>query len=486
MTPTPPSPPAGPADVAALERQPFFRRTVRKRNALLALALALNLLGLALLMALHIDTTPEPDSVPVLGYHVRLVFDSWHTYFWLAVAIAVQLWLSYRVLAKSLSGDGMTQLYPEDQSGGRTYGGLTGKQIADAVHDLAARMRAGRVSRVVVHDRPDPNAYTAYIPGVGNVVVLHTNILEIMPPEGVRAVIAHELGHVRRRDSLVMMLANVPRLFILPLGVIVLAKAGFGVFAFDGLGVLVLRVLFVALFWVAARWLLRRLQRLANFAQRQGEHLADAYAAQACGWGPTLNALLLMGERAEAIHAVLKALSKQPHVQASGLNTESLLRVLRRLPARELDHGRAGEAAVRLYIEERLAEMRETLCVPLTDEEIADLARRADGDLRRKQADEAKADEAKAKRQEEERAKEAELEKLLLDWRKFDRDHSGHLDPAETAALVAELRADEDRMIFRQFLEPGARWQSHPTMRHRLLFLYDAFREIAPAEATKV
>jgi hypothetical protein len=30
-------------------------------------------------------------------------------------------------------------------------------------------------------------------------------------------------------------------------------------------------------------------------------------------------------------------------------------------------------------------------------------------------------------------------------------------------------------MIFRQFLEPEAAWESHPTMRDRVLYLYDNF-----------
>src|SRR2546430_9876361 len=41
-----------------------------------------------------------------------------------------------------------------------------------------------------------------------NVVVLHSNLLEVLPRQGVRAIIAHELGHVRRWDSFVYQLAD--------------------------------------------------------------------------------------------------------------------------------------------------------------------------------------------------------------------------------------------------------------------------------------
>jgi Zn-dependent protease with chaperone function len=463
-------------DITDLERQGFFRLTVWKRNFFLTLAVLLELLVLGFIMALHVNTSPLPETVPFMGYHVHLAFDSWQTYFWLFVVLLVQIGLGYHQLYKSLEGKDMTQLYPEDKSGDRKFGGFTGKELADMVHELAGYMKVGCVRWIVINDRPDPNAYTAHILGVGNIVVLHSNLLEIMPPEGVRAVVAHEVGHIRRKDSLVYLLASIPGSFMFMLGLVILWRIGIGIFWFENLWVLVQRVLFVGMVWALAGWVLVRLHRLANRASQQSEHLADAYAAQVCGWGPTLNALLLLGERAEAVHAVMNTLQKQPHLKGLTFTEEHLVRILKRLPPRELDENKARHLAPRLYIEERLAELRDTLCVPLSDEEIVELARRADQDLRNKQAEEAKVNaEEVAKQVQQEKEKEAELEKLLIDWRKFDWDRSGHLDVNETAALVAELRTDTRRMIFRQFLEPEAEWESHPTMRGRLLFLYDAF-----------
>lgn len=64
-----------------------------------------------------------------------------------------------------------------------------------------------------------------------------------------------------------------------------------------------------------------------------------------------------------------------------------------------------------------------------------------------------------------------EAEKLLLDWRQYDLDRSGHLDAAEIEQLVDVLKRQPEKMIFRQFLASDASWQSHPRMRERLLFL---------------
>ena len=96
-----------PDDVTTLERQPFFRRTVWKRNALLAAAVLCNLAVLTLVMALHADSQPSEGTVPLLGFHVRLAFDSWQTYFWLFVVVIAQVALGHRQLAQSLRRAGL-------------------------------------------------------------------------------------------------------------------------------------------------------------------------------------------------------------------------------------------------------------------------------------------------------------------------------------------------------------------------------------------
>jgi hypothetical protein len=74
----------------------------------------------------------------------------------------------------------------------------------------------------------------------------------------------------------------------------------------------------------------------------------------------------------------------------------------------------------------------------------------------------------------------------LTEWRHFDADKSGHLDALETVALVNELRGSPKRMIFRQFLAEEAQWQDHPTMRDRVLYLFDLFAPPHPRARPKV
>ncbi|MFN4875354.1 MAG: M48 family metallopeptidase [Aphanizomenon sp.] len=72
--------------------------------------------------------------------------------------------------------------------------------------------------QLYVRQHPAPNAYTFAMRGKQPFVVIHTSLLEILTPEEVQAVIAHELGHLKCDHSvyltpvnlLILAAANVP------------------------------------------------------------------------------------------------------------------------------------------------------------------------------------------------------------------------------------------------------------------------------------
>jgi hypothetical protein len=225
--------------------------------------------------------------------------------------------------------------------------------------------------------------------------------------------------------------------------------------------------------------------------------MVDAYAAQVCGWDKHLNALLLIGERAEALSCYLEAVRKLAGRVDDELNQKSLMRLLNRLPAKELDAQLAIEAAAGLYLVDRLTLFRERLCLPLSDEEISGLAVRAaetlrqrkpgeeplddedeDADTKLRNAAREEARKTREKEEEDRQAKEQELRQKLMFWRDYDKYRVGYLSEKELASLVEDLRRQPGRMIFREFLEPDGEWKDHPTTRHRILFLADLF---APA-----
>lgn len=59
-----------------------------------------------------------------------------------------------------------------------------------------------------VRQHPAPNAYTFAMRGKQPFVVLHTSLIDLLTPEEIQAVIAHELGHLKCDHSVYLTLAN--------------------------------------------------------------------------------------------------------------------------------------------------------------------------------------------------------------------------------------------------------------------------------------
>lgn len=69
--------------------------------------------------------------------------------------------------------------------------------------------------QLYVRQHPAPNAYTFAMRGKRPFVVIHTSLIEILTPEEIQAVIAHELGHLKCDHSL----------YLTPVNLLILAAA---------------------------------------------------------------------------------------------------------------------------------------------------------------------------------------------------------------------------------------------------------------------
>ena len=76
-------------------------------------------------------------------------------------------------------------------------------EFVGVVRDLAARARLP-MPRVYVIDSPHPNAFATGRDPNHAAVAATTGLLQILSRDEVAAVMAHELGHVRNRDTLIM------------------------------------------------------------------------------------------------------------------------------------------------------------------------------------------------------------------------------------------------------------------------------------------
>jgi Zn-dependent protease with chaperone function len=63
--------------------------------------------------------------------------------------------------------------------------------------------------QLYVQQNPAPNAYTFAMRGKQPFMVLHTSLIEMLTPEEIQAVIAHELGHLKCEHGVYLTLANI-------------------------------------------------------------------------------------------------------------------------------------------------------------------------------------------------------------------------------------------------------------------------------------
>ncbi|HIK03953.1 MAG TPA: M48 family metallopeptidase [Trichormus sp. M33_DOE_039] len=95
---------------------------------------------------------------------------------------------------------------------------LVGENQLPELHNLlieACKILDIEPPQLYVRQHPAPNAYTFAMRGKQPFVVLHTSLIDILTPEEIQAVIAHELGHLKCDHSV----------YLTPVNLLILAAA---------------------------------------------------------------------------------------------------------------------------------------------------------------------------------------------------------------------------------------------------------------------
>lgn len=82
----------------------------------------------------------------------------------------------------------------------------TAPDLVDLIHDLARRAELP-LPRVYVMQNPQPNAFATGRNPENSAVAVSTGLLDILDRQEIAGVVAHELAHIKNRDTLTMMIA---------------------------------------------------------------------------------------------------------------------------------------------------------------------------------------------------------------------------------------------------------------------------------------
>ena len=388
----------------------------------------------------------------------------------LFVGIAVaQSVMIYLVAVSMLRKEGMVELYPKFDASAKWKCQYSRDDLVKWTQELAEKSGVS-VDRVFIMRSPLPNAFTFSLPLIGTVIVVHTNLLDVLGQSEVMSVIAHELGHVKNADSLISILVRMPAFFVDLIYLYVYVRLGLGIansllVSFD-LFLVAIRLGVLIAFFVASRMIMSGSIIFAKRASREAELLADLHAAEVLGAETTINALIRLGQRAEAVTALVSEIrwleSLNPE-RMNPLTNAELNQMILSYPLDAIDETNAKQMAPWVFLATRLTNMRDIYGVKLDDQQIKDAVAPAAQNL------------LAQRKKETQDESSIEPKDLIVDWRKVDYDGDRRLSTDELIDLLAMLRENPSKMMFDSEVGRNLLMIGHPDFRRRVISLADAF-----------
>ncbi|NHJ46678.1 MAG: M48 family metalloprotease [Asgard group archaeon] len=464
-------------------------KSVNKNRVLIGTKIKLNLTNILffLLNIFHIilasTSTIDVRDTGILRYQISFFSSFNYQEFILAsVLLVLQFIISYIILFRRFRKSNLAQinelgLVGDNNEEIRKNLRLDPKLIYQWVVEEAEKYKIKSIKRVYLTNTSIPNALTIDIVPLPLIrsswIVLDANVIEILDEREIKAVIAHELGHVKRLDSLVNIFRYGVNYFVFiaysfvfleMLDKLIIYRPADGTTPLT----ITLRVGFVLIFILILIGFTIINRLIMNLSRRQAELMADYYAAKKIGKNHIINALILLGQRIDVITAFgteFKWLGKRENKTDV---TREFLQGIKDLPPEELSKEISRKKALEIYVHQRLKNLKEDLFVPITDEEITKLADEACAKLLGKREEEIEKGLIK------DRKLASELQKLTIDWLTLDKDQDQYLKDEEIDQLIKTIISNPSKELFESDLyqRRTALLKDHPSMKDRILFVY--------------
>ncbi|MFW9846936.1 MAG: M48 family metallopeptidase [Candidatus Thorarchaeota archaeon] len=380
----------------------------------------------------------------------------------------LQLILVYVTAIGMQRSPDLLRLYPDYKAPPEWQCRYSRDQIVNWTHDIAESSGV-TVHRIYLMKSPIPNAFTFSLPFMGSLVAVHSNILEVIELEEVRAIIAHEVGHIKNRDSIIQIFARMPSFFIDTIYLYIYVLLGLGVanalLVYGDIIMAGIRVLILGGFFILSRFMALISNYLMQNASREAELLSDYHAAEVIGPTETINGLIRLGQRTEAISVLISEIrwleSLNPE-RSGAVPQQELLRMIGQYPLDGIDENNARELAPWVFLTTRLKHMREVYGVALSDPQI-------------KAAVEPAMDFIETKRPDKTESADGDKTPKTIDWRSVDYDGDRRLSSDELKDLLDLLRTNPTKLMFDSEVSMNLMAVSHPDFRRRVLTIADAF-----------
>ncbi|MCK5239524.1 MAG: M48 family metalloprotease [Candidatus Thorarchaeota archaeon] len=436
----------------------------REKWTTLFLFLIVDALQILLVSVLTLD-----ESTPlVIGFDISQSNPLISVSLFIGITI-VQLTMVYYVTLGMLKGKTMIMIHPNFDKE-QTYALKFPRDDLVKWSTEIAKNSGVSLKRIYIMQSPLPNAFTFSLPLVGAVLVISSNLMYLLDEEEVRSIIAHEVGHIKNRDSLVSIFGQMPSFFVDIIYLYFYVRIGLGVasalliqFDFVLAGI---RILVLVGFFILSRVMVFVAKILIQKSSRSAEHLSDYHGATTVGTAPTLNALIRLGQRVEAITSLIGEIRwlESLNPERSGpLGSTELTRMISSYPLDGIDEKNAKTMAPWVFLFTKLKYLQEIYGVDMSDKQIIDAIRPASSSLLEKREE----------TKEEASETEKEPEPKVVDWREVDYDGDRRLSIDELNDLVKMLRGNPSKFMFDSEVGQNILMIDHPDFRSRVLFIAD-------------
>jgi Zn-dependent protease with chaperone function len=374
----------------------------------------------------------------------------------------------YISAAQMMRSPDLIELYPRFNKENPWKRKFSRDDIVKWTLELAKKSEVS-VKKIFLMASPLPNAYTFSLPLIGSIVVVHSNTLDVLNEGEMQAIIAHELGHIKNRDTIVTILTRMPSFFIDIIYLYIYIRLILAIS--DSLLVNVnpfttaVRAIVLLTFFILSRLLALLSKIFMQRASRAAELMSDYHAASVIGQEATINGLIRLGQRVEAISVLVDEIrwleSLNPE-RTGPISNPELLRMITQYPLDGIDERNAREIAPGIFLSTKLNHLKEVYGVSLSDDQINAAVEPAIPPLLKT-------------RSEITHLPETIKEGKVVDWRKVDYDGDRRLSSQEITDLLKLLRSQPNKMMFDMEVGVNMLILDHPDFRRRVLFIADEF-----------
>ncbi len=439
----------------------LVEETNRKKWRAVIMFLALDAAQILLVSILTINEN-EPQMI---GYDLSLHDPVLSAVLFVGIA-ALQMVLVYYMVVGMLRGESMHELFPNYDSNIRLASKYSRDQLVQWTTEIAKKSQV-TIDRIYLMVSPLPNAFTFHLPFIGSVLVVQSNLLDLLKPGEVQSILAHEIGHIKNRDSLVSIFARMPAFFVDAIYLYFYVRLALGIAT--ALLVYVdpitagIRLIVLLGFFGLSRLMMALAQLLIQDASRKAELLSDYNAAVTMGTEYTMNALIRLGQRIEAVTMLvgeIRWLESLNPERSGPINQAELTRMISEYPLDNIDEENAKTMAPWVFLFTKLKHLRDVYGVALDDKEIVAAIEPAASSLLDKRG----ADESKTSKKEI---------PSVIDWRQADLNGDRRLSQDEIVQLIDLLRKNPKKLMFDSEVGKNLLLLDHPDFRSRILFIAD-------------